>query len=404
MNSSVDDTVNFAFQNHNDDSDGDDGGEGEDGIWPSDIETAFNEALAMYPPSGRRKIVLAEEGRMYGRNELIARYIKLKTGKHRSRKQVSSHIQVLARKKQRELSKSKGNYDAAAQLELLSGMSSSEIATHVVTTERMARSFSGTPARSEGPYTLTSPRRARREEQMMQLGGFHNVQPQTQWGLPPPLPQNLRLRVAMDQFLAFLRYGDGQSTHVFVDFYGSVAFANPSLESVDVMQVHDIFPGLLELYQTTSPHLFFLIKFWGDLSFDMHEIADAEFVTAGRYESLEDITLEVSTKVFSLGKLVLEKVDVEFGQLDNGRYVYSLGNGANCKNMLAFVSKLRALDNLEQMNCVLENFTVVQVARDNITKEVLSCIAFNFEVAEPGTPNRYHTYKLTDSLRRTYTC
>lgn len=62
-------------------------------IWSPAVEQAFMEALRRIPHVGRRKITV--HGRPCGRNELISEYILRKTGKLRTRKQVSSHIQVL---------------------------------------------------------------------------------------------------------------------------------------------------------------------------------------------------------------------------------------------------------------------------------------------------------------------
>ncbi|GAA6019984.1 hypothetical protein JCM11491_004888, partial [Sporobolomyces phaffii] len=68
------------------------GKDGED-VWPPAVEECFQTALRLLPRLGRKKLII--QGKPCGRNELIADYIFRHTGKMRSRKQVSSHIQVL---------------------------------------------------------------------------------------------------------------------------------------------------------------------------------------------------------------------------------------------------------------------------------------------------------------------
>ncbi|PMD38236.1 TEA-domain-containing protein [Hyaloscypha variabilis F] len=80
-------------------------GNAEDAKWPQQLEMAFLDALIEIPPMGRRKF--SYKGKPHGRNELIKEYLwiaylqTLAPGQRpdlsmgRTRKQVSSHIQVL---------------------------------------------------------------------------------------------------------------------------------------------------------------------------------------------------------------------------------------------------------------------------------------------------------------------
>lgn len=74
------------------------------------------------------------------------------------------------------------------------------------------------------------------------------------------------------------------------------------------------------------------------------------------------MTISCSTKVCSFGNQVVEKVENEQAQYENGRYVYRFENSPMCEYMITFINKLKQLPEKNLKNSVLENFSVIQVS------------------------------------------
>uniref|UniRef100_A0A8C7D7J0 TEA domain-containing protein n=1 Tax=Oncorhynchus kisutch TaxID=8019 RepID=A0A8C7D7J0_ONCKI len=328
-----------------------------EGVWSPDIEQSFHEALSIYPPCGRRKIILSDEGKMYGRNELIARYIKLRTGKTRTRKQVSSHIQVLARRKAREIQvKLKVRY----------------------------------------PFSQQS--------YAMQTSGYESMAGLSMSpGAPPWQGRSIASsKLRMLEFSAFLEQPQDPETfnkHLFVHIgQSNPTFSDPYLEAVDIRQIYDKFPekkgGLKELFEKGQPDTFFLVKFWADLSANLQEDRGFFYGVSSQYESSENMIITSSTKVCSFGKQVVEKVETEYARFENGRYVFRIHRSPLCEYMINFIHKLKHLPEKYMMNSVLENFTILQVVINRDTLETLLCIAYVFEVSTSEHGAQHHIYRL----------
>uniref|UniRef100_A0A4W4H721 TEA domain-containing protein n=1 Tax=Electrophorus electricus TaxID=8005 RepID=A0A4W4H721_ELEEL len=399
-----------------------------EGVWSPDIEQSFQEALAIYPPCGRRKIILSDEGKMYGRNELIARYIKLRTGKTRTRKQVSSHIQVLARRKSRELhAKLKDQSVKDKALKSMAGMSSAQIVSATTIHNKLGLAglpqpgFPGAPGVSHTRFTLQThntcqapvsvtttscikpfPQQAYTVQTPTALSGY---EPAAAPVSSPPAWQGrsigttkLRL-VEFSSFQELQRDPESFNKHLFVHIgQTSHSYSEPLLEAVDIRQIYDKFPekkgGLKELFAKGPQNAFFLVKFWADLNCSIQEDSGAFYGVTSQYESPDNMTITCSTKVCSFGKQVVEKVETEYARFENGRFVYKISRSPMCEYMINFIHKLKHLPEKYMMNSVLENFTILLVVSNRETQETLLCMACVFEVSNSEHGAQHHIYRL----------
>ena len=62
--------------------------------------------------------------------------------------------------------------------------------------------------------------------------------------------------------------------------------------------------------------------------------------------------VERSTSVISLGKQVIEKIQVETASLEDGQLVYRFTDSPMCDYMVKFIGKLRAIPSAELVNKV----------------------------------------------------
>uniref|UniRef100_A0A3P8YG24 TEA domain-containing protein n=1 Tax=Esox lucius TaxID=8010 RepID=A0A3P8YG24_ESOLU len=381
-----------------------------EGVWSPDIEQSFQEALAIYPPCGRRKIILSDEGKMYGRNELIARYIKLRTGKTRTRKQVSSHIQVLARRKSREFhSKLKDQTVKDKALQSMASMSSAQIVSATAIHNKLglpgiprpsfpgAAGVRGLPAtRYQSTQTSTPQGEATRPPCYEPTSDPAPTVPA--WQGRSIGTSKLRL-VEFSAFLEQQRDPDSYNKHLFVHIgQTNHSYSDALLESVDIRQIYDKFPekkgGLKELFGKGPQNSFFLIKFWADLNCSIQDDVGSFYGVTSQYESSENMTITCSTKVCSFGKQVVEKVETEYARFENGRFVYRISRSPMCEYMINFIHKLKHLPEKYMMNSVLENFTILLVVTNRDTQETLLCMACVFEVSNSEHGAQHHIYRL----------
>nr|XP_033940896.1 transcriptional enhancer factor TEF-1-like [Pseudochaenichthys georgianus] len=357
-----------------------------EGVWSPDIEQSFQEALAIYPPCGRRKIILSDEGKMYDEPP----YLRDQNAKEKALQSISS------------MSSAQIVSATAIHSKLLPGIVRASFPSNAQLWQGMIPGGQSSAATEDiKPFS--------QQAYSVQTAGITTIS-----GYEPPAAAQthrepawhgrsigttkLRL-VEFSSFLETQRDQEAYNKHLFVNIsQNNPSYSDPMLECVDIRQIYDKFPekkgGLKELFAKGPQNAFYLIKFWADLSSNVQDDPAAFYGVTSQYESSENMTITCSTKVCSFGKQVVEKVETEYARFENGRFIYRISRSPMCEYMINFIHKLKHLPEKYMMNSVLENFTILLVVSNRDTQETLLCMACVFEVSNSEHGAQHHIYRL----------
>ncbi|KAI5480946.1 TEA domain family member 1/3/4 [Pseudohyphozyma bogoriensis] len=338
-------------------------GNGKDGqdVWPPEIEEAFHTALTIIPKLGRKKIMV--HGKPCGRNELIADYIKRKTGEVRSRKQVSSHIQVLKNMKKNdaefmalvsEPAEGEDNFSPGAAMAFF-GLSASEMESYgsedallsPYSSTYLRRSMSAGSARSPDPSPARSPlpqdslspvpppsqSRPRhipppRVADVVQPhlhAPPHSPQPisapmsatssltsaMNDMHFPTPPPHErmpIICPIAPSSFCLWADDTESDAMHVFAELEEAASTPSGNTLLEDLTTQEREFPGLVAMFEHL-PCQFLHVKL--DLDVPTTDATDVatQLHTQLKVTSLQDLNLTTVTRIYSFGHQVLSLVE-----------------------------------------------------------------------------------------------
>jgi len=369
----------------------------DEGVWSPDIESSFQEALQIYPPCGRRKIILSDEGKMYGRNELIARYIWLKTGKQRTRKQVSSHIQVLHRRRLREQHAGMKNNVSNA----LSNFGYPNLSGYAPFHHAWAKHTGAHAAEYNLSFGLAKYQNIdysqvwNQVNQSKKLGGAKLRM--------VDFKLNFRKTSPTDNQLEFAEQKDTLTTeHCFLNFDATLQPPLDQLETVDLKNVSEMFPekdpdqGLEKLYSEGGSDSFYLIKFWTDVDVTVSDKCRRFYNIVKHFESgSENRTIQLTTKVWSHEKAIIQKTEVLTARFEGGQFTYKNDSTQICEFLQKLIEKLLGLRENTTKKSVLEGLFVLMKVADCKTQELLLVVGMCFDISQTGQ-NGATVYQIKD--------